>query len=1029
MPNSTSPKKYSLVTDPVAGTTGTGLDQFVGYIYADPGLAGSNDRTEIAGGASAADQLNHLILRAAGATGAAADGVFTTEEVVAMNAYIRANFLPQWTALHGDDEDGYETGYHLVQNDGANLRYRGDNLLDTVADGVYHMGFEICDGRFLNEDGDPNACVDQVADWLTQFYTDHSTTGTRLDRLTDMVMADAGLDGRIGDAEIAAGADAANGLNRMLLEALKATGVANDNWISAEDVVTLSNYLRADPVRAAQWAQLHGDDAPRLETGFHRVQGDGGNGKMFGEKFVNTVAEGIYDLGFAIRDGRLTNEDGAAGVTTAQVADWLNYLVTDQSTTGTGLDRIVDFLAVDPGLSRYTSAADIVGGLQAADGMNHIVASLINRTAANADKWITVDEVMAMNGLIRGDAALLQQWTTLHGDDEDSGETGYHRVQNDGANSNFLGRNLADTVADGIYHLGFEVCDGRFLNEDGDANASVADVATWLNYFYNGATIVMGDGCGNQLAGDGRDEQINAGGGDDQVLAGAGDDLVYGSWGNDSLAGEDGNDLIYGGSGNDSVAGGNGNDVFRVTGTKGSGFEGFDQYDGGAGTDRIVAYGAAVDIGVTAFGPSSGVEVIDATAVTGPVRILGDWNVNTLDFSGVSILGNVTIDGGGGDDTIVGSAGNDVIEGGSWGNQNISGGVGDDQIHAGGGNDVLSGGDGNDVFRVTGAKGKEFEGYDSYQGGAGQDSIVGYGATVDIGMTAFGPSNGLDVIDLSAVTGNARILGDWNANLLDFSGITILGKATIDGGGGDDTIVGSAGNDIIEGGAWGNQNLSGGGGDDVLHGGSGNDVLSGGDGNDIFRVTGNKSAGFEGYDSYQGGAGNDSIVATGSSVDIGMTAFGPANGMDVVDLSAVTGPSRLLGDWNDNVLDFSGVALLGNVSIEGGGGNDMLIGSAGGNVIRGDSGDDLISGLAGNDLLTGGSGKDVFIFGGGWGHDTVTDYRDGSDKLDFRGSGAKGMGDLSITQVGADTLISFGGNEVLLSGVQTTKLDSSDFVF
>jgi Ca2+-binding RTX toxin-like protein len=1029
MPNDTSNRKYSLVSDPLAGSTGTGLDQFVGYIYRDPGLAGATDSLDINAGASAADQLNHLIIRAAQATGAAADGVFTADEVVAMNTYIRANFLPEWTALHGDDEPGYETGYHRVQNDGSNLQYRGDNLLDTVADGVYHMGFEIRDGRFLNEDGDPNACVDQVAEWLTQFYTDHATTGSSLDRVTEMLIADSGLNCRITDADIAAGADAANGLNRMLLDAIKATGVGQDNWISEQDVVTLNNYLRADPARAAEWARLHGDDARHVETGYHLVQSDGGSTKMFGENLVNTVAEGIYDLGFAIRDGHLTNEDGVAGASLGQVSSWLNYFLTDQSTTGTGLDHIVDLLAVDRGLSRYTSAADITTGLQAADSMNHIITTLIDRTAANADKWITVEDVLAMNGLIRSDANLLQTWTTLHGDDEDTSETGYHLIQNDGANTDFLGNNLANTVADGIYHMGFEICDGRFLNEDGNPNVSVLDVATWLNFFYGGATILTGDGCGNQLTGDGRNEQINAGGGDDIVAAGAGDDLIYGSWGNDALAGDDGNDLIYGGSGNDTLSGGNGNDQFRVTGSKGSGFEGYDQYDGGAGTDRIVAYGGNVDIGVTAFAPANGIEIVDASAATGAVRLLGDWNDNVLDFSGTTFIGNVSIDAGGGQDTVIGSAGNDTIEGGSWGDQSLSGGAGNDRIHGGGGNDVLFGGSGDDTFTVTGTKAKGFEGYDRYDGGSGQDRIVGYGASVDIGMGTFGPANGIDTIDLSAVSGLARIVGDWNDNVLDFSATTFVGTVTIDGGGGRDTIIGSAGNDIIDGGSWGEQSLSGGGGNDVLHGGTGNDVLSGGDGNDVFQVSGSKAGGFEGYDSYDGGAGQDRIVASGGNVDIGMTAFGPANGVDVIDLSAVTGQARIVGDWNDNVLDFRGVSFVGNATVDGGGGRDTITGSAGSDNIRGGDGDDILSGLAGNDVLTGGSGKDVFAFGQAWGHDVVTDFRDGSDKLDFRGSGVTGMQNLTVTAVGADTVISFGGNDIVLSGFQVAKLDATDFIF
>ena len=47
--------------------------------------------------------------------------------------------------------------------------------------------------HFWDEDGDPNATVESVADWLTQFYVDHSTTGTKLDKLTDLVTTDASM--------------------------------------------------------------------------------------------------------------------------------------------------------------------------------------------------------------------------------------------------------------------------------------------------------------------------------------------------------------------------------------------------------------------------------------------------------------------------------------------------------------------------------------------------------------------------------------------------------------------------------------------------------------------------------------------------------------------------------------------------------------------------------------------------------------------------------------------------------------------
>ena len=41
-------------------------------------------------------------------------------------------------ALHGDDETAEETGYHLVQNDGANTTMFGKNLVNAVADSTLY---------------------------------------------------------------------------------------------------------------------------------------------------------------------------------------------------------------------------------------------------------------------------------------------------------------------------------------------------------------------------------------------------------------------------------------------------------------------------------------------------------------------------------------------------------------------------------------------------------------------------------------------------------------------------------------------------------------------------------------------------------------------------------------------------------------------------------------------------------------------------------------------------------------------------
>lgn len=125
--------RYSMTTNPVTGDTQTGLDQRVDYIYDDNGLAGANDSKDIVAGAVAANRMNQIILEAASKTASLSDGIFNETDVITMNQYIQNHYLNEWTALHGDDEGDYETGFHLVQNDGSTLRYRGDNLINTVS--------------------------------------------------------------------------------------------------------------------------------------------------------------------------------------------------------------------------------------------------------------------------------------------------------------------------------------------------------------------------------------------------------------------------------------------------------------------------------------------------------------------------------------------------------------------------------------------------------------------------------------------------------------------------------------------------------------------------------------------------------------------------------------------------------------------------------------------------------------------------------------------------------------------------------
>jgi len=176
-----------------------------------------------------------------------------------------------------------------------------------------------------------------------------------------------------------------------------------------------------------------------------------------------------------------------------------------------------------------------------------------------------------------------------------------------------------------------------------------------------------------------------------------------------------------------------------------------------------------------------------------------------------------------------------------------------------------------------------------------------------------------------------------------------------------------------------------------------------------------------GDDVLTGGAGDDILYGEGQEARIGNTsAAGPGN---------------------------TNTILAGNDELHGGAGNDTLFGdfefvfsnNAPGAILRG--GDDLIDGGAGDDQLYGDffqgagiygtrvtGGADVFLFATGSGNDVIHDFQDGTDLIDVSGYGYTAVGDMTITVVGADTLIDFGGgNSVLVAG--NIAIGAGDFIF
>jgi Ca2+-binding RTX toxin-like protein len=245
----------------------------------------------------------------------------------------------------------------------------------------------------------------------------------------------------------------------------------------------------------------------------------------------------------------------------------------------------------------------------------------------------------------------------------------------------------------------------------------------------------------------------------------------------------------------------------------------------------------------------------------------------------------------------------------------------------------------------------------------------------DVVINTFDAGGGTDYVDLSLLTIT--------------SGVTNI---TINGGGGSQIVTGSVLAETISTGA-GNDTINSGAGDDTLTGGGNADSMDGGDGSDIYNIAGNEVGGDTFNDT--GTSGSDTINVTGAlSTFLSFGKFGtvyslinpllPAlalatyqgieffdgnnfaingsNGSDIFDLSGFSSATQV---GAINTFDATGGADYVNVctadagvTVNGGGGKQIVIGSNFVDTIDGKSGDDEIYGCAGDDTITGGSGAD-----------------------------------------------------------------------
>ncbi len=422
------------------------------------------------------------------------------------------------------------------------------------------------------------------------------------------------------------------------------------------------------------------------------------------------------------------------------------------------------------------------------------------------------------------------------------------------------------------------------------------------------------------------------------------------------------------------------------------------------GTQEVVVASRMSGVATTEFRFPMASVTVGLEATLGP---LGD----RFDSSAVNLP--VTVFGGSGNDSLTTGAGSDLL-GGDDGQDSLVSGAGSDQLMGGNGNDTITSG----------------AGFDLLDGGDGTADILMESTTTNLALSSaqltIGLGDGSEVDDHINFE-KAILLGGGAANVMTASNADI--PVSLFGGGGNDVLIGSNQADYVDGQ----------GGNDTLSARDGNDTLNGAAGIDVFRdvaysdfvpgeirnltltnssflvkvgpgtLSADSLLGFEVAD-ITGGGMRDLFNASGFT-NTGVTTINGGGGNDVIVGTAgadmiftLTGADSILGGGgSDSVFSGSGNDTIsggaGADNLNGQNGNDSIVGDADNDILIGGAGQDILSGNAGNDFL---SGQDGFnqLFGG-----------DGNDTL--QGGSTR---DLLFGEVGDDRLFGLQGNDDLDGG-------------
>ncbi len=714
------------------------------------------------------------------------------------------------------------------------------------------------------------------------------------------------IDGGHGGDDAVSYRTAGNGIYADFSGGAIGEGTIQDGYGTVDTVINIENVLASqhdDTIimdDGNNWvAGRSGNDTIYAGGGSDRVYGGEGNDLLNGGDGNDILAGGDgfnryvggagndYIVGGSSGDGdRAEYSDATSGINVNLTGLQASTVTGDASVgtdTLTNVEVILgsshdDNFVAD---SSFSSEFGAFNSFEGADGDDTIQGNGATRASYHsADGAVTVDLEAGTGAGSVGGATNVGQDTFLGG---------VNAIQGSAHDDTLLGSSADNESFRG--EVGNDLIDGR---------GGIGDEANYINSS-NGIEVTMdtvvagsgtvADGFGTidtlinieDIVGSDHSDIITMGAGDNNVSGRDGNDIIEGGLGNDTLEGGDGNDTLYGGMGNDTLMGG----------------DGFDRYIGGAGNDTFIGGNS---------GSLQGADVADYTDANGRVIVRLSGEVGSMQ-SGVMTLPGYYVPPS--FDTL------DSIE-------------------------IIRGSEYNDFFMADASFRGEFGAFNEFEGGAGNDTIIGNGST----RASYVGANGSVIVDLASGTGTGTPDGATNVGTDTFYG----GVNAIRGSQHDDQLFGTDGEQA-----------------ETFRGEAGADIIDG-RGGDHDRIDYNNST--------------SGIVANLSEAGLnGLPSGTVLDGFGTVD--TVINIEEVRGSHHDDTIimnEGNNVAIgsTGNDLLSMRGGDDIADGGIGNDTIYGGSGSDTLTGGAGDDMVRGGTGDDAIIAGVS-AFDAQTESDDGDD--------------------------------------------------